>query len=105
MLKARKSLNYRTRAAASLVYGQTSKTAVLAAARILPCAEGHLGRCVAKMLAWTRRNKESATAIRARKSSDSKKLLPAGPKVNLCEIRISDAPAKFYGCMRTEYSC
>src|SRR5438270_2393880 len=91
MLKARKSLKDRTRVAGSLVCGQTSKTMVLADARIPPCAEESLDRCVAKMSADRKMSRESATAVRGRKSSGNKKLLPAVPKLSHRAIH-SDVP-------------
>src|SRR4051812_18328975 len=92
MLKARKSLKDRTRVAASLVCEQTSKTMALADARILPCAEESLDKCVAKMPADRKMSRESATAVRVRKSSGNKKLLPVVPKLSHRATQISGVP-------------
>ena len=55
-------------------------------------AEENPVRYAAKMPALPTRNRESATAVRARKCSGNKKLLPAVPELSRRATRISGAP-------------
>jgi hypothetical protein len=64
---------------------------VLAGGMIPPFAEESLVRCAVKMPVVPIRNRESATAVRVRKSSGNKKLVLAAPKLGRRVTPISGA--------------
>ena len=72
--------------------GQTSRVVVLADGEFPPFAEETPGRCAAKKPVVPTKNRESATAVRDRKSGGNKKLLLAAPKLSRL-IPVSGVPA------------
>ena len=64
---------------------------ILAGGMVPPFAEENLVRCAVKMSVVPIRNRESATAVRVRKSSSNKKLVPAVPKLSHRVTPISGA--------------
>ncbi len=62
------------------------------AGEIPQCAEESPVRCAARTPAVPTTNRESATAVRARKPNGNKKLLPGAPKLSRRAARISGVP-------------